>query len=66
MPYQIIGNGNHVNTMYAGALFTLGEFAGGILHLVTFDYMKFFPIVKEVNIRFHRPALTNVVMEVDI
>jgi hypothetical protein len=28
--------------------------------------MKFFPIVKEVNIRFHRPALTNVVMEVDI
>lgn len=66
MPYQIIGNGNHVNTMYAGALFTLGKFAGSTLHLVTFYYIKFFPIVKEVNIRFRRPALTDVVMEVDI
>jgi hypothetical protein len=30
-----------VNTMYAGILFTVGEFAGGILHIVTFDYVKF-------------------------
>jgi len=37
----IIGNGNHVNTMYAGILFTVGKFAGGILHIVTFDYVKF-------------------------
>jgi len=44
----------------------MGEFAGGILHIVPFDYMKFFPIVKEVNIRFRRPALTDVVMEVNI
>lgn len=27
---------------------------------------EFFPIVKEVNIHFHRSALTDVVMEVDI
>jgi len=62
----IIGNGDHVDTMYAGALFTLGEFAGGILHIGPFDCMKFFPIVKELNICFRRPALTDVVMEVNI
>jgi hypothetical protein len=50
--------------MYAGSLFTLGEFAGGAIHLVSLDFTKFVPIVKEVRIRFRRPAMTDVVMEV--
>ena len=57
-------NTNHVGIMYAGSLFTLGEFSGGAIHLVSMDYTKFFPIVKEVNIRFRRPALTDITMEV--
>lgn len=64
MPFA--GNGNHVGTMYAGSLFALGEFAGGVIFLVSFDYDKYFPIVKEVSIRFQRPAYTDVTMEVSM
>jgi len=58
------GNTNHVGIMYAGSLFTLGEFAGGAIHLVSMDFTRFFPIVKEVRIRFRRPAMTDITMEV--
>jgi len=64
MPFE--GNISHVGTMYAGSLFVLGEFSGGIIHGVSFDYNKFFPIVKEVTIRFKRAAKTNVTLEVAI
>lgn len=57
-------NTNHVGIMYAGSLFTLGEFSGGIIHLVSMDFTKYVPIVKEVHIRFRRPAMTDITMEV--
>jgi acyl-coenzyme A thioesterase PaaI-like protein len=63
MPLE--GNVNHVGMMYAGSLFTLGEIAGGAIHMVSFDVTRLFPIVKEVNIRFRRPAMTDVTMEVE-
>ena len=62
MPLE--GNTNHVGIMYAGSLFTLGEFSGGAIHLVSMDFTKFVPIVKEVHIRFRRPAMTDITMEV--
>ena len=34
MPFE--GNISHVGTMYAGSLFVLGEFSGGIIHGVSF------------------------------
>ena len=61
MPLE--GNVNHVGMMYAGSLFTIGEIPGGILHLASFDVNRFFPIVKEINIRFRRPATTDVTRE---
>ena len=64
MPLE--GNVNHVGMMYAGSLFTLGEIAGGAIHMVSFDMTRLFPIVKEVKIRFRRPALTDVTMEVEL
>lgn len=64
MPLQ--GNINHIGIMYAGSLFTLGEFSGGIIHMVTFDYKKLFPIVKEISIRFRRPAATDVTLEYEM
>ena len=64
MPLE--GNVNHVGMMYAGSLFTLGEIAGGAIHLVSFDVTRLFPIVKEVHIRFQRPAMTDVTMEVEL
>ena len=60
------GNTNHVGIMYAGSLFTLGEFCGGAIHLAGIDFSKFYPIVKDVSIRFRRPAMTDVTVEVSM
>jgi len=61
MPLE--GNVNHVGMMYAGSLFTLGELPGGLIVMSSFEPGKFVPIVKEVNIRFVSPALTDVTLE---
>jgi len=57
------GNVNHIGSMYAGALFTLAEMPGGALFLTTFDVSKFYPIIKEMNIRFKALAKTDVTIE---
>ncbi|ADK84172.1 Thioesterase putative [Desulfarculus baarsii DSM 2075] len=62
MPFA--GNENHIGIMYAGALFTLAEVPGGALFLTTFDIEKYYPVVKEINIRFRRPATGDVTIEV--
>lgn len=54
MPLE--GNRNHIGSMYAGALFTLAEIPGGALFLTSFEVQRFYPIVKEMNLRFRRPA----------
>ena len=54
MPFK--GNGNHIGTMYAGALFTLAEIPGGALFLSSFDTARFFPVVKALNLKFLKPA----------
>jgi acyl-coenzyme A thioesterase PaaI-like protein len=66
MVMPLHGNINHVGMMYAGSLFTIGEFSGGIIHGASFDCSRFFPIVTEVTIRFRRPALTDVTLEVEL
>ena len=57
------GNKNHVKTMYAGALFTLAEFPGGVLYLSSFDQKKFYPIVTELSIKYIAPATGDVSVE---
>ena len=59
----IAGNENHIGGMYAGALFTLAEIPGGALYLTTFDVSNFYPIIKEMTIRFVAPAKTDVTVE---
>ncbi|AEF39041.1 PaaI family thioesterase [Hoyosella subflava] len=54
------GNTNHIGTVYAGVLFTVAEVLGGAICLPTFDSAKFYPIVKDVQIRFRRPATTTI------
>lgn len=61
MPFA--GNGNHIGTMYAGALFTVAEIPGGALFLSSFDATKFYPIVKELDLRFLKPAKGDVTVE---
>lgn len=59
----LAGNQNHIGSMYAGALFTLAEIPGGALFLTSFDTTHFFPIVKEMNLRFRRPATGDIWVE---
>ena len=53
------GNENHIGTLYAGALFTLAELPGGALFLSSFDTKRFYPVIKEMNIRYRRAARTD-------
>jgi acyl-coenzyme A thioesterase PaaI-like protein len=64
MPLQ--GNTNHIGIMYAGSLFTLGEFTGGILPAVSFDINSYYPIVKEITIRYLAMAKTDVSIETEM
>ncbi len=59
----LAGNQNHIGSMYAGALFTLAEIPGGALFLTSFDTQRFYPIVKEMNLRFRRPASGDIRVE---
>lgn len=64
MPLE--GNVNHVGIMYAGSLFTIGECMGGAIYGAALDTRRFFPIVKELAIRFRRPAVTDVTLECEM
>jgi hypothetical protein len=64
MPLE--GNVNHVGIMYAGSLFTIGECMGGAIYGVAFDIQRFFPVVKEVTIKFRRPVATDVTLELEM
>lgn len=59
-------NLNHIGIIYAGSLFTLGEFSGGAIFVTAFDTTKYFPIVKEVSIRYRRPGTTCMYLEVEM
>lgn len=62
----IKGNGNHFGAMYAGVLFTVGEVLGGGLAISTFDSSAFYPIVKGLDIRFLKPATTDITASTSI
>jgi thioesterase domain-containing protein len=53
-------NVNHIGTMYAGALFTLAEMMGGAVAMVYFMENKLIPIVKGLNIKFVKPAKSDI------
>jgi len=57
------GNVNHIGSMYAGALFTLAEIPGGALFLTSFDTSRFYPVIKEMTIRFIKPVTTEATVE---
>ncbi|MGA2331327.1 MAG: YiiD C-terminal domain-containing protein [Syntrophales bacterium] len=56
-------NLNHIGTVYAGSLFSLADFAGGVLFYSAFDLRKYYPLLKEVTITFKRPATTDITVE---
>ena len=60
IPYK--SNTNHLGTMYAGALFTLAEIPGGIMAIFEFG-SGYFPVLKEMDIKFQAPARSDVTVE---
>ena len=62
----LAGNQNHIGSMYAGAIFTLAEIPGGALFLTSFDAQRFYPIIKEMNLRFRRPATGDIRVEANL
>ena len=66
MMMPLAPNLNHVGIMYAGALYTLAELPGGVIYLSSFDARRFYPIVKDMRIRFRRPATTDISVEVHL
>jgi thioesterase domain-containing protein len=56
-------NVNHIGTVYAGSLFSLADYAGGVLFFATFDLKKYYPILKEVTITFKKPGTTDITCE---
>ena len=64
MKMPLEGNVNHVQMMYAGSLFTLAELPGGAIFATSFDSRRFYPIVRDMSIRFRRPAKTDITVEV--
>lgn len=51
----LAGNTNHLGTMYAGALFAIAELPGGLLPMGSLAG-RAVPVIKEMTIRFLRPA----------
>ncbi len=48
----LAGNGNHFGVIYAGVQFTVAEMLGGVIALASFDGAKYYPLVKNVDIKF--------------
>ena len=60
IPFSL--NKNHINTMYAGALFTLAELPGGILTLVNFSD-EYYPLIKDLKMNYLKKATSDVTVE---
>jgi len=58
MPLE--GNANHVDVMYLGAFCVLAEAAAAGPGISILDTARFFPIVKDIAIDFHRMAASDV------
>ena len=56
-------NVNHIGTVYAGSLFSLADYAGGVLFYASFDGKKYYPLLKEVTIAFKKPGTTDITCE---
>jgi len=54
---------NHVNTVYAGSIFTLAELTAGALFFVSYGVDQYAPIVRKAEIQYLKPATTDISVE---
>lgn len=57
---------NHVGMAYAGSEFVLAEIAGGTLFQATYDPEKWVPILKAVDIKFIKPGMKDLVVDLEL
>lgn len=57
---------NHVKIVYAGTHFMLMEVAGAALCMATYGIEEFVPLSKQMTIRYHKPALTDLCCELTL
>jgi acyl-coenzyme A thioesterase PaaI-like protein len=58
---RLADNVNHLGSMYAGTLFGMAEMLGGALAWPEFDFAAYLPTVKDLAIRYRRPACSDVI-----
>ncbi|GAA4043223.1 hotdog family protein [Parerythrobacter jejuensis] len=59
----LAGNENHVDVMYMGAFTVLAEAVAAIPGISILDTARFFPIIKDIYVDFHKPAASDVTGE---
>lgn len=59
----LAGNENHVDVMYLGAYTVLAEAVAAVPGISVLDTARFFPIIKDIYVDFHRSAASDVTAE---
>jgi len=59
----LVGNENHVGVMYMGAFTVLAEATAAIPGISILDTERFYPIIKDIAVSFHKMAATDVFAE---
>ena len=59
----LAGNENHVGVLYMGAYTVLAEAVAAIPGISLLDTSRFFPILKDIYVDFHKPAASDVTAE---
>ncbi len=56
----LTGNENHVGVLYMGGFTVLAEAVAAIPGISILDTARFYPILKDIAVAFHRPAASDV------
>lgn len=59
----LAGNENHVGVLYMGAYTVLAEATAALPGISILDPERYFPILKDIAVDFHRPAASDVFAE---
>jgi thioesterase domain-containing protein len=62
----LAGNANHIGMMYAGSLFAVGEMVLGLTYMHRFESNVMNPVCAGLNIRFRRPAMSDITVTATI
>ena len=56
---------NHVNIIHAGPIWMTAEYLGGLIAAHNLDNPKYQPVIAGLNIKFMRPAMTDITAETE-